>query len=83
MLRRLESDGLDLNLSIGLSVALTSSVALLGLILEDVNLLALAVLNDLGGNLGALNNGGTESGGFVTYNCENLVKGINSNSTWG
>ena len=56
-------------------MALAFSVALLGLILEDVNLLTLAVLNDLGGNLGALNNGSADGGGTVTYNCENLING--------
>ena len=60
----LRADLLDLDLGIGLTVALTLAVALLGVILEDADLLALAVLQNGGLHLGA-SHGGRADGGVV------------------
>lgn len=67
-------DGVDLDLRVGLSVTLTRSLVLLGLVVENVNLLALAVLDDLGLDGGAFNDGSSELGAVVADNSQDLVK---------
>ena len=62
------------NLGVGLTMALTLTVTLLGLILEDPDLLALAVLDNAGFDLSACYNGSAEGSGFTVDNGQNLVK---------
>ena len=47
---------------------------LLGTVLEDADLLALAVLQNLRLNLGAIDDGSTELGVFPIDNCQNLIE---------
>ena len=70
----LGADLLDLNLGIGLTVALTLAVALLGIVLEDADLLALAVFHHRGLHLGAGNGGGADGGVVAVQNRQDLVK---------
>ena len=74
--RRHASGGnlLDLDLGIGLTVALTLAIALLGVILEDTDLLALAVLQNGGLHLGAGHGGRTDGGVVAVQDRQNLVE---------
>ena len=56
-------------------MALTTAIVLLGLVLEDQNLLALAVLHHVSGDGSALHNGSAESGVVAIQNSQNLVEG--------
>lgn len=67
-------DGLDLDLRVGLAMALRALIALLGLHLVDADLLAAPVLDDVGGDGGSLDNGGTEHGVILADDGENTVE---------
>ena len=67
-------DGADLHLGVGLTVTLTLAVTLLGVVLEDADLLALAVLHDSGLHAGALHNGSAEGGLLAVDDGQDLVK---------
>ena len=56
-------------------MALEGLGVLLGTVLEDANLLALAILQNLSLNLSTCNCGGTELGVSTIYNCQNLIEG--------
>ena len=71
----LEADLADLNLGIRLTMTLAFTVALLGVVLEDTDLLALAVLDDLGVNLRALHHGSAELGVLAVHDGQNGVEG--------
>src|SRR5699024_2023443 len=66
--------GADLDLGIGLAVALTLPVALLGGVLEDAHLLALAVLHHSGGHGSALHSGSAEGGVVPVQHSQNLIE---------
>ena len=72
---KLQRDLFDLHLSVRLSVALEGLGVLLGTVLEDANLLALAILQNLSLNLSTCNCGGTELGVSTVDNCQNLIEG--------
>ena len=55
-------------------MALTLAVTLLGIVLEDADLLALAVLDDLGLHGSALHNGGAEGGLLAVDDSQYLVE---------
>ena len=55
-------------------MALTLAVALLGIVLEDADLLTLAVLDNGGLHAGALHHGGAEGGLLTVDDGQNLVK---------
>ena len=57
----LEIDLSDLQLGVGLTMTLAAALVLLGLVLEDHDLLALAVLDDGGLNRSTLDNGSTDN----------------------
>ena len=57
----LEVDLSDLQLGVGLTMALAAELVLLGLVLEDHDLLALAVLDDGSLNGSTLDNGSTDT----------------------
>ena len=66
--KRLGVDGHDLYFGVRLSVAHFSLLAFFGFVSENGYLLGLAVLQDLSGNAGALNYGGTDNGlAVLTY----------------
>ena len=67
-------DRFDLNLGIGLSVALSLAIAFFRLHLVDADLLAAAVLHHIGGNDCAVHGGSAENGVFTVNNGQNLVK---------
>ena len=56
-------------------MALKGLGVLLGAVLEDTDLLALAVLHDLRLDLSASDSGGTELGVLTVDNCQNLIEG--------
>ena len=56
-------------------MTLTLVIALLGLVLVDTDLLALAVLNDSGFHLRALHHGSAELGVFAVNDRQNLIEG--------
>ena len=56
-------------------MAFADHAALLGTIGQDVELLALAVLDDLGDNGSALNNGSANLNRALLANGENLIEG--------
>ena len=68
-------DADDLHLGVGLSVTDLLLLVLLGLVLQDMDLLALAVLNDVGGNGSALNVGSAAGERIAQLKGENLIKG--------
>ena len=68
-------DLFDLDLGVGLSVAADGLAVLLGAVLEDSDLLALAVLQNLGLDRSALHNGSAELGVRAVHNCQNLIEG--------
>ena len=55
-------------------MALTLAVTLLGVVLEDADLLALAVLDDLALHRGALHHGSAEGGLVAVQDGQDLVK---------
>ena len=55
-------------------MALTLAVTLLGVVLEDADLLALAVLDDLALHRGALHHGSAEGGLVAVHDGQDLVK---------
>src|SRR5699024_3883976 len=65
-------NGANLNLSVGLTMTLTLAVALLGGILEDANLLTLAVLHDSCAHAGTLHNGSTKGSLLTVQNRQNV-----------
>mgnify|MGYP001625624466 CR=1 FL=1 len=67
-------DGLDLHLGVGLSVTHLALGVLLGTIGEDGDLLPLAVLDDLRGHLGTLNNGSPELEVAIVAGSDHSVK---------
>ena len=66
-------DLLDLDLGVGLAMALTQTVALLGLVLEDDDLLTLAVFHNGSVHGSALHHGSAELG-LVTQDGQDLVE---------
>ena len=64
----------DLNLGIGLSVTHLLLLVLLGLVLEDDNLLVLAVLQNLCGYLSAVHNGSACLEAVVVRESNNLIE---------
>ena len=72
---KLQRDLFDLHLSVRLSVALEGLGVLLGTVLEDADLLALAILQHHSLNLSTCNCGGTELGVSTVDNCQNLNEG--------
>ena len=72
---RLRVDLFDLDLGIRLSVAAEGLAVLLGTILEDGNLLGLAVLQNLGLDGSAFDHGSTELGVLAVHNRQHLIEG--------
>jgi len=70
----LDGDLADLDLGVGLTMALTLTVTLLGIVLEDTNLLTLTVLDDLGLHGSTSHDGSAEGGLFAVQNCQDLVE---------
>ena len=70
----LDRDLADLNLGVRLTMALTLTIPLLRVVLEDTDLFALAVLNDGGIHDSALHNGSAESGLLAVQDGQNLVE---------
>ena len=63
------------HLGVGLTMALLALVALLRLILEDDDLLALAVLHDSGLHLSALHDGSAKGSLVIAQDSQNLIEG--------
>ena len=70
----LERDLADLHLGVGLTMTLPFAVTLLGGVLEDTDLLALAVLHHGGVHLGTLHHGSTELGVLAVHDGQHLIK---------
>ena len=70
----LERDLADLDLGVRLTMALPFAIALLGGVLEDTDLLALAVLDDSGVHLRALHHGSAELGVLTIHDGQNLIE---------
>ena len=68
------ADGLNLDLRVGLTVALQALVALLGLHLVDADLLALAVLDDVRGDDGAVDQGSAKDAAGLVGHGEDAVE---------
>ena len=74
---QLRKSGLDLrnlDLGVGLSVALCSAIAFFRLHLVDADLLALAVFDDIAGNDGVFHHGGAENSLVLVDDSQNAVK---------
>ena len=74
ILFQLQSDLGDLHLGVGLTMADVLLLALLSLVLDDVDLLALAVLNDLGLDSSAFHNGSADLGVLAVQDSQDLVE---------
>ena len=70
----LQCDLGDLNLGVRLTMTHLALLVLLGLVLEDDQLLSLAVLDDLSLDSCTLDNGSTDLRVFAVQNCQNLVE---------
>ena len=73
-LRKSGLDLRDLDLGVGLSVALCSAIAFFRLHLVDADLLALAVFDDIAGNDGVFHHGGAENSLVLVDDSQNAVK---------
>ena len=71
---QLQCDLGDLHLGVGLTMTDLLLLALLGLVLQDVDLLALAVLDDLGLNGGTLDDGSTDLGVLTIQDSQDLLE---------
>ena len=69
---QLQCDLGDLHLGVRLTMADLLLLALLSLVLQDMDLLALAVLDDLSLDSGALNNGSADLGVFAVQDSQNV-----------
>src|SRR5699024_2003437 len=65
----------DFHLGVGLTMALADHAALLGTIGQNVQLLALAILDDLADNASALDNGSADLDAALLANSQDTVKG--------
>jgi len=70
----LTDDLADFNLGVRLTMTLAFAITLLGVILEDADLLALTVLDDLGFHLRTLHDGSAELGVRTVDDSQNLVE---------
>lgn len=70
----LDGDLADRDLGVRLTMTLTLAVTLLGVVLEDADFLALAVLDDLGLHGSALHHGGAEGGLLAVDDGQDLVE---------
>ena len=73
-MRNSRVDRADLNLRVGLTMTLGTTITLLGLHLVNTDLLALAVLDNACGNGSALQNRSTELAAGLVDDGENLVE---------
>ena len=71
---KLQSDLGDLHLGVRLAMTDVLLLVLLGLVADDVDLLALAVLDDLGLDAGTLHSGSTDLGVLAVQNSQNLIE---------